>query len=104
MALLSRKISLTYRRPRPHRNAGVLGRAVTEAEHVEGTGALDHVTCTEEARRRYLASSFEFSELPLPLRTVHAPPSTGVSTVPPTVLSRPLAEGRFHVSLRVLAE
>jgi class 3 adenylate cyclase len=42
----------------------VLGRAVTEAEEVEGHGQLDCVTCTYEAHRQYLASAFKFSEVP----------------------------------------
>ena len=40
--------------------AGVLGSAVSETEHVEARGELDCVTCTDEAHRRYLASSFDF--------------------------------------------
>lgn len=68
------------------RLAGVLGHAMTVAEHVEGSGALDRVTCTEEAHKRYLASSFEFLEA--------TPITKGTQD-----RSRPLLRGRFQVSL-----
>ena len=66
----------------------VLGQAVTEAEHVEATAQVDCITCTYEARHRYIASAFRFSE-------VHTELSPGHTAS----RSDRYPENRFHVSL-----
>lgn len=56
--------------------AGVLGPAVIEAERTEAEGSSDRVSCSAEAQRVYLSSTFRFGGGAAGGGTVLIPPMT----------------------------
>jgi hypothetical protein len=68
---------------------GVLGPAISAAEHMEAMGALDRVTCTEHARQLYVSTSYQFTAVHLPGTAEGSPASANVMHTAQSLSSSP---------------